>query len=193
MTVRWLQVVIDIPADRFTAAGEFWRTVSASEFSAVHPEFVHLVRTDGDMHLELQRTDDDHHGVHLDLLVDDIDANVRRATELSARVVSHPGHAVLTTPGGVTFCLVLPPFCRDVQTRSGGDAWPRDISDIDMFCALHQKEYRAFICRKDLERSFRMLDCRSMIPILHSTFGQVPERSIGLFTKRDRRWRHQSS
>ena len=109
MTVRWLQAVIDIPADRFAEASEFWRTVSASSFGAVHPdhdEFVHLVPADGDMHLELQRTNDDQLGVHLDLLVEDIDENARRATDLGARLVSHPGHAVLKTPGGVRFCLV---------------------------------------------------------------------------------------
>ncbi|NNE95835.1 MAG: VOC family protein [Acidimicrobiales bacterium] len=109
MTIRWLQAVIDIPADRFTLAGDFWRKVSASGFGQVHPEhdeFTHLVRPDGDMHLELQRTNDDHLGVHLDLLVDDIDTTASRATELGARILSNPGHAVLESPGGVVFCLV---------------------------------------------------------------------------------------
>jgi predicted enzyme related to lactoylglutathione lyase len=116
MTVRWLQAVIDIPADRFATASEFWRTVSGSTFGEVHPdheEFVHLVPPNGDMHLELQRTNDDQHGVHLDLLVDDIDMNARRATDLGARIVAHPGHAVLETPGGVTFCLV--PFSSEAK------------------------------------------------------------------------------
>ncbi len=118
MTVRWLQAVIDIPADHFTEGSEFWRAASASALGAVHPdhdEFVHLVRADGDMHLELQRTADDHLGVHLDLLVDDIGENVRRATDLGARVVSHPGHAVLETPGDTVFCLV--PFSGE-STRA---------------------------------------------------------------------------
>ena len=93
MPVRWLQAVIDIPADRFPIASAFWRMVSASEFGEVHPdhdEFIHLVRSDGDMHLELQRTDDDHHGVHLDLLVADIDKVAARSVELGARLGRRP-------------------------------------------------------------------------------------------------------
>ncbi len=108
-TVRWLQAVIDIPADRFAEGSEFWRTASASTFGDVHPdhdEFIHLDPPDGDMHLELQRISDGPPGVHLDLLVDDIDGATDRATDLGARVVSHPGHSVLETPGGVRFCLV---------------------------------------------------------------------------------------
>jgi hypothetical protein len=116
MTVRWLQAVIDTPAGHFAAASEFWRTVSASSLGPVHPdhdEFVHLIPAAGDMHLELQRTDDGPPGVHLDLLVDDITESTRRATDLGARLVSHPGHAVLETPGGVRFCLV--PFGGESQ------------------------------------------------------------------------------
>lgn len=109
VTVRWMQAVIDIPADRFAVGSEFWRVVSASSFGEVHPdhdEFVHLDPPAGDMHLELQRIDDGPPGVHLDLLVDDIGAATDRATDVGARVVARPGHSVLDTPGGVRFCLV---------------------------------------------------------------------------------------
>jgi hypothetical protein len=109
MTVRWLQAVIDIPTSHFGVGSEFWRAVSASSFGVVHPdhdEFVHLEPAAGDMHLELQRTNGGLPGVHLDLLVDDIDGDTRRATDLGAQLVSHPGHSVLETPGGVRFCVV---------------------------------------------------------------------------------------
>ena len=109
MTARWLQAVIDIPAESFEEASEFWRTVSESSFGAVHPdhdEFVHLIPPAGDMHLELQRIDDGPAGVHLDVLVEDIAESARRAIDLGAQLVAQPGHAVMKTPGGVQFCLV---------------------------------------------------------------------------------------
>ncbi len=109
MEIEWLMAVIDLPADRFDEVGQFWATVSGTtrgEADPAHDEFVHLDPPTGDMHLELQRTGDGSVGVHLDLLVADIPAWVARAIELGATVVSHPGHAVLATPGGLEFCFV---------------------------------------------------------------------------------------
>ena len=40
------------------------------------------------------------------LLVDDIAAATAKATKLGATVVDDPGHVVLRSPGGVTFCVV---------------------------------------------------------------------------------------
>lgn len=133
MPVHWLQAVIDIPTDRFAVGSEFWRAVSASSFGEVHPvhdEFVHLVPAAGDMHLELQRTDGALPGVHLDLLVDDIDGDTRRAADLGARPVSRPGHSVLQTPGGTRFCLV--PF-SDESNRAPAMEHPT-VHAIDQIC-----------------------------------------------------------
>ncbi len=109
--IKWLNAVIDIPADRFDEVGEFWVQLTNSTRGEVHPdhdEFVHLLPESGDMHLELQRINSGPPGVHLDLVVarNDIDALTDKAVRLGARLVSKPGHAVLTTPGGVTFCIV---------------------------------------------------------------------------------------
>ena len=109
MEIAWLQAVIDIPAEHFEAAGDFWATVSATRCGDVHPdhpEFVHLVPVDGDMTLELQRIDVGPPSVHLDLVVNDIPAWTERAVSRGATLVAQPGHAVLATPGGVPFCIV---------------------------------------------------------------------------------------
>jgi len=109
VAVKWVQAVIDLPADRFDAAAEFWRAASGTHFGDIHPdhdEFVHLEPPTGAMHLELQRIDSVRPGAHLDLLVEDIGAEAERAVALGAKLIAHPGHAVLESPGGVRFCLV---------------------------------------------------------------------------------------
>ena len=107
--IQWLNAVIDIPAPHFGVARDFWTTVTKSRTGDIHPdhdEFVHMLPQSGDMHLELQRIEEGPAGVHLDLVVDDIPALTKRAMELGANLVAQPGHAVLTTPGGVPFCIV---------------------------------------------------------------------------------------
>lgn len=109
--IKWLNAVIDIPADQFDEVGEFWVQLTNSTQGEVHPEhdeFVHLLPVSGDMHLELQRINSGEPGVHLDLVVarDEIDELADKAVSLGARLVSKPGHAVLETPGGVAFCIV---------------------------------------------------------------------------------------
>jgi len=109
MTINWLQAIIDLPRSHFDSGRDFWLAVTGCSAGEVHPdhdEYLHLVPPSGDMHLELQRIDDGPAGAHLDLLVDDIAATAARATELGATVLSRPGHVVMRSPGGVTFCLV---------------------------------------------------------------------------------------
>ncbi len=112
MTIKWLNAVIDIPAEHFDEAGEFWVQLTNSTRGEIHPdhdEFVHLLPESGDMHLELQRISSGPAGAHLDLVVDGIDeiaALTEQAEALGATVVARPGHTVLHTPGGVPFCIV---------------------------------------------------------------------------------------
>lgn len=109
MDIKWLNVVIDLPAATFDEAGDFWVAVTNTTKGEVHPdhqEFVHLNPAAGDMHLELQRIDEGPPNVHLDLVVEDIPAATAEAVAAGATIVSRPGHSVLTTPGGVPFCIV---------------------------------------------------------------------------------------
>lgn len=109
MEIRWLNALIDVPADEFDATGDFWVAVTGTTRGEVHPdhdEFVHLNPPSGDMHLELQRIDEGPATAHLDLVVDDIPGWRDRAVAAGAVVVAEPGHVVLRTPGGVPFCIV---------------------------------------------------------------------------------------
>ena len=109
MEIVWVQAVIDLPDEGFELGGDFWTAVSATRPADVdpeHPEFTHLLPRDGDMTLELQRIASGPPSVHLDLVVRDIPAWTERAVSCGARLVAQPGHAVLTTPAGVPFCIV---------------------------------------------------------------------------------------
>jgi len=109
MEIQWLNAVIDLPADDFERAADFWVAVTGTTRGEVHPdhdEFVHLNPPAGDMHLELQRIDEGPPMAHLDLVVDDIPGWRDRAVAAGSVVVAEPGHVVLRTPGGVPFCVV---------------------------------------------------------------------------------------
>lgn len=109
MDIRWLQAVIDLPAEQFDLAADFWVAATGSRRGDIHPdhdEYLHLIPPTGDMHIEVQRLDDGAARAHLDLLVDDLDVATNRAVELGATLISRPGHAVLQSPGGVPFCIV---------------------------------------------------------------------------------------
>ncbi len=60
---------------------------------------------DGDAFLRVQRLDVAPR-VHVDLHVDDVDAEAGRAVRLGAQVLLHEGYVVLRSPGGFVHCLV---------------------------------------------------------------------------------------
>ena len=171
--IRWLQAVLDLPADQFDVAAEFWASTTDTTRGEVHPdhdEFVHLLPASGAMHLELQRIDGAVPSAHLDLLVDDIDAATEEAERLGATVVSRPGHCVLATPGGVPFCIV--PYSGEADRAPVIDAkLPHAVdqicldiphehfeADIDFWAALtgwepnpaRLPEFRSFAQPKEL-------------------------------------------
>lgn len=111
MDIKWLNAVIDLPSHGFDRVSDFWVEVTATTRGDIHPdhqEFIHLTPESGDMYLELQRLDHGPANVHLDLVVerDQIGPATEEAVEAGATVVATPGHSVLTTPGGVRFCIV---------------------------------------------------------------------------------------
>ena len=57
-----MQAIIDVPAETFESETDFWVGVTASSRGDVHPEYpqyLHLKPATGDMHLEMQRLDDE--------------------------------------------------------------------------------------------------------------------------------------
>lgn len=121
MDVRWITAFVDRPAAGFDATVAFWATAAGATRSAwrgEHDEFATLVPVDGsDAHLRVQRTDDGRAGSHIDLHVADVRQGVAACTGAGASLRDENGtYAVLTSPGGMAFCVV--PH-RGEQTRQG--------------------------------------------------------------------------
>ena len=109
MTPFWLTVFIDLAPEEHDRGERFWREVTGYSLSprrGDHGEFVTLVPPTGDPHLKVQRLAEGPSGVHLDLHVTDLQQAVDHALTLGATLVAKPGHAVLASPAGFTFCLV---------------------------------------------------------------------------------------
>ena len=113
MTITWLTVFVDMPADRFDAGTDFWTAVTGSTRSPLrgeHHEFATLLPATGDPHVRVQRIMEGEPGVHLDLHTDDIGGTVDLAQRLGAHIVAadddEPGLTVMSSPGGMTFCIV---------------------------------------------------------------------------------------
>ena len=110
MTVRWITAFIDHPATIADSEVRFWQVVTGSALSTrrgARGQFATLVPTDGDPYLRVQETDDGSAQVHLDLQVNDVEAQARRAEVLGAEHVGGgDGLAVMSSPAGMTFCFV---------------------------------------------------------------------------------------
>jgi hypothetical protein len=107
--IRWLTVFIDLPADRFDRAAQFWAAVTASTLSPARgerQEFATLLPAAGTPILKLQRVGDEQSRLHLDVHVDDDAATTERAAELGATVLHADGWTVVTSPAGFVHCFV---------------------------------------------------------------------------------------
>jgi hypothetical protein len=108
VTPRWTTAFLDLPPDVHATGTAFWRAITGSTLSPVRGDrgqFATLLPPSGEAFLRVQRLSGAPR-VHLDLHVDDLAAEVSRAVGLGAVLVSSAGHAVLRSPGGLTFCLV---------------------------------------------------------------------------------------
>lgn len=108
MDITWLTAFVDVPTDRTGAAASFWAGVTGSELSPWRDDdqFATLLPPDGDPHLRVQRTLDDHAGVHLDLHVSSIPDGAGHAVTCGATEVADHGHRIMASPAGYRFCLV---------------------------------------------------------------------------------------
>ena len=107
MSAGWLHVVLDAPAVEPT--GAFWSAVLGWPLGAPwpdHPELRSFVPPDGDAYVHLQQVDGPV-GAHLDLEVDDVDAEADRLVGLgAARVRRTADWLTLRSPGGLPLCLL---------------------------------------------------------------------------------------
>ena len=143
--LQWLTAFIDVPPDRFEAAGAFWAAATGTIRSAARgdrDQFLTFEPAVGTDHLRLQSLDDGPR-IHLDLHVESIAASAERAVELGAELVARPGHAILRSPGGFVFCFV--------DHGGVGERGPRltdpvehrlDVICIDVPAAGYEAEYR---------------------------------------------------
>lgn len=106
--IRWLWVFLDRPAAQFDENARFWTVVTGTQLSATrgeNSEFVTLLPESGAPSVKMQAVASDPR-VHLDLDVDDVGTEAKRAQELGAKLMlEHPDYTVLQSPHGMTFCL----------------------------------------------------------------------------------------
>jgi Glyoxalase-like domain len=108
--VRWVSVFLDVPAEVVDLAVGFWTAVTDSSLGDAmgeQSEFLPFDPAPGDPCLWVQRLQDGPVATHPDLYVDDVDAVAGEAVDLGASVVARSdGLVVLSSPGGLPFCLV---------------------------------------------------------------------------------------
>jgi catechol 2,3-dioxygenase-like lactoylglutathione lyase family enzyme len=105
----WVDCILDVPAGAAQEATRFWEDVLGWRVGdpwPKHPEFRSLEPPDGDSFVHVQVIDGPAR-VHLDLTVDDIEAETRRLIGIGAsRGDRSEDWQVMTSPGGLPFCLV---------------------------------------------------------------------------------------
>ena len=107
--IRWVNVFVDRPRERFEEAAEFWTAVTGTRLSArrgVDQEFATLVPASGDSCWRLQAVGGAG-GAHLDLVADDPVGTAAAARRLGATATGGSGDwTVLRSPAGLDFCVV---------------------------------------------------------------------------------------
>src|SRR6185295_11664020 len=106
MLVRWITGFLDSPS---SDAEPFWLAVTGTTLSGRRGggAFATLLPAGGDAYLRVQVVGDGPARAHLDLHVEQVPAQARRAVRLGAVVVLDDGElVVLRSPAGLAFCLV---------------------------------------------------------------------------------------
>ncbi len=131
----WISAFLDLEADHHAAGQTFWAAATGYDVSPARgddAEFTTLLPADGDAMLRVQRRSEGASRLHLDLHVADPRAAADRAVELGAAEVADPGlgYVVLTSPAGLTFCLVTHP----ASVRPVAASWDGGSSLVDQVC-----------------------------------------------------------
>ncbi|HEX6151055.1 VOC family protein [Nocardioides sp.] len=134
MTPFWVTAFVDLAPEAHVAGLAFWRDVTGWEVSPARGddlEFVSLLPLAAGDHLRVQRLTTGPSRIHLDLHVDDPRTAADRAVALGAREVADPGHVVMRSPGGFTFCFVAHPAPQPAPAST----WPGGHrSLVDQVC-----------------------------------------------------------
>jgi hypothetical protein len=108
--VRWMSLFVDVPPELLGSSLAFWAGVSGGvpgQPTGDDDEFLPLEREGADACLWLQRTREGGPACHPDLYVEDEEAVAAHAVDLGAAVTLRTDNlVVLTSPGGLPFCLV---------------------------------------------------------------------------------------
>ena len=132
MEPRWITAFVDQPADCFERGTDFWAAVTGSSASTrrgERQEFATLVPTAGDSFCRVQETADGSAGIHVDFHVESVPDAVIEAEALGATVLHDLGHVVMSSPEGLTFCLVAHDGECDIPPPVGDPA-----SRLDQIC-----------------------------------------------------------
>jgi predicted enzyme related to lactoylglutathione lyase len=110
MNVRWIHVMLDLPAAVAEPATRFWATVLGwpiGEPWRGHAEFQSFEPSEGVSYVARQVIESGGPRVHVDIAVDDVQETAAHLQALGAEAgPALERWRVLTSPGGMPFCLV---------------------------------------------------------------------------------------
>ncbi|WP_375423139.1 VOC family protein [uncultured Friedmanniella sp.] len=116
--ITWAHVILDLPEAARSADEPFWSSVFGGSLADPwdgHPELASFLPPAGDRSVHRQLVGDGPPRVHLDLEVDDLQAETERLRLLGATPGRRVGEewVTLSSPGGAVFCLVIGPASQD--------------------------------------------------------------------------------
>jgi len=118
--------IIDCQVDNLEAAAEFWGAALGRRQRPSPEEqdagYVPLEAKEDGLHIEVQRVTHDSR-LHLDIITDDVEAEVRRLEALGARRVdSVRDWWILEAPTGQRFCVI--PLRKEGRFPNPPTVWP---------------------------------------------------------------------
>lgn len=147
MALHAVTAFVDVARPDAERAARFWAAVTGGTLSPWREggTFVTVIPAAGPDYLRVQAVDLVTSGVHLDLHVDDTDAQATRAVRLGATLLdgSRGSLRVLRSPGGLPFCAVRPSAAPGLVASEVADSVGRAVVDqvaIDIPAAWYHVE-----------------------------------------------------